>query len=120
MTKKTPANAAALAALDLKGVDRAVYDPDHDLVLFSALLPGEAGKPRRTLAYDCAADKWLSLAIRYEVGKDNRPAHPGGPGHSCGLLFDAKRKIIWGIDTHDCRVYALRLDLPTADLKSIE
>jgi hypothetical protein len=118
--KSAPANAAALAALDLKGVDRAVYDPDHDLVLFSALLPGEADKPRRALAYDCAADKWLSLAISYEVGKDKRPAHPGGPGHSCGLLFDARRKIIWGIDTHDCRVYALRLDPTTADLKPIE
>lgn len=120
VTKKTPANAAALAALDLKGVDRAVYDSDHDLVLFSALLAGVAGSPRRALAYDCAADKWQSLAISYKVGKDNRPAHPGGPGHSCGLQFDAKRKIIWGIDTHDCRVYALRINLPTADVKSIE
>lgn len=98
----------------------AVYDPDHNQVLFSGLLPGETGKPGRALAYDCAADQWLSLAISYEVGRDNRPAHPDGPGHSCGLLFDGKRKIIWGIDTHDCRVYGLHLDLPTADLKSIK
>lgn len=118
--KRTPANASALAALDLKGIDRAVYDPDHDLVLFSALLPGEVGRPQRALAYDCAADKWVSLDLGYEVAKGKRPAHPAGPGHSCGLLFDAGRKIIWGIDTHDCRVYALRLDPKTADIKPVE
>lgn len=120
VSKKTPANAAALAALDLKGVDRAVYDPEHDLVLFSTLLPGEAGSVRRALAYDCAADKWVSLAIGYEIDKNKRAAHPGGPGHSCGLLFDAKRKLIWGIDTHDCRVYALKLEMDGADKKPLE
>ncbi len=120
VTKTSPANATALANLDMKGVDRAVYDPDHDLVLFSALLPDDTGQPRRALAYDCTADNWKTLAISYEVGNDKRPAHPAGPGHSCGLLFDTKRKIIWGIDTHDCRVYALRLNPATANLKPIE
>ena len=72
---------------------------------------------RRALAYDCAADKWVSLNIGYEVGKNTRAAHPG---HSCGLLFDAKRKIIRGIDTHDCRVYALHLEMKGADLKTVE
>lgn len=118
--KHTPANAAAVAALDLKGVDRAVCDPDHDLVLFSALLPGPADQPRRALAYDCAADKWVSLALGYEIDKNKKAAHPGGPGHSCGLLFDAKRKLIWGIDTHDCRVYTLKLQMAAADKKPIE
>jgi hypothetical protein len=120
VTKTTPANAAALAALDLKGVDRAVYDAANDLVLFSTLLPGAADTMRRALAYDCAADKWVSLNLGYEIGKNKRAAHPGGPGHSCGLLFDAKRSIIWGIDTHDCRVYALRLELKGADVKTVE
>ena len=115
-----PANAAALAALDLKGVDRAVYDPANDLILFSTLLPGAADTMRRALAYDCAADKWVSLNLGYEVGKNKRAAHPGGPGQSCGLLFDVKRQIIWGIDTHDCRVYALHLELKGADVKTIE
>lgn len=119
VTKKTPANAAPLAALDLKGVDRAVYHPDHDLVLFSTLLPGESGRPQRALVYGCAAGQWGSLAIGYDVATGKRPAHPAGPGHSCGLLFDAERNIIWGIDTHDCRVYALHLDPTTADLKPI-
>lgn len=118
--KHTPANAAAVAALDLKGVDRAVYDPEHDLVLFSALLPGPADQPRRALAYDCASDKWVSLALGYEIEKNKKAAHPGGPGHSCGLLFDAKRKLIWGIDTHDCRVYALKLQMDAADKKPLE
>ena len=120
VAKTTPANAATLAALDLKGVDRAVYDAANDLILFSTLLPGAADAVRRALAYDCAADKWVSLDLGYEVGKNERAAHPGGPGHSCGLLFDAKRKIIWGIDTHDCRVYALRLEVRTADVKVVE
>ncbi len=119
VTRKTPANAAALAALDLKGADRAVYVPEYDVVLFSALLPGETGKPRRALAYDCAADRWLSLDIGYAMEKAKRIAHPGGPGHSCGLLFDAKRKLIWGIDTHDCRVYTLRLELKTGRPKML-
>ena len=60
------------------------------------------------------------MNIGYEVGKNTRAAHPGGPGHSCGLLFDAKRKIIRGIDTHDCRVYALHLEMKGADLKTVE
>jgi hypothetical protein len=106
VARKTPANATALATLDLKGVDRAVYVPEHDLVLFSALLPGDTGKPRRALAYDCAADRWLSLDIGYALEKEKRIAHPGGPGHSCGLLFDAKRNLIWGIDTHNWTLLA--------------
>ena len=120
VAKAAPANAAALAALDLKGIDRAVYDAADDLVIFSTLLPGAADAVRRALAYDCATDKWVSLDLGYEVGKNKRPAHPGGPGHSCGLLVDAKRKIIWGIDTHDCRVYTLRLDLKSAGAKALE
>lgn len=120
VTKMSPTNATAVANLDLKSVDRAVYDVDHDLVLFSTLLPDDSGQPRRALAYDCAADKWQSLAISYEIGKDQRPAHPAGPGHSCGLLFDTKRQIIWGIDTHNCRVYALRLDPATANRRPVE
>ena len=120
VANSAPANAAALVALDLKGVDRAVYDAADDLVIFSTLLPGAAETVRRALAYDCATDKWVSLDLGYEVGKNKRPAHPAGPGHSCGLLFDAKRKIIWGIDTHDCRVYALHLELKGADVKTVE
>ncbi len=120
VTKRTPDNAAALAALDLQEVDRAVYDPEHDLVLFSSLLPGEAGKVRRTLAFDCAADKWTSFDIGYEIDREKKLSHPAGPGSSCGLLFDAKRKLIWGVDTHDCRVYVLRLDPDKADRKALE
>lgn len=120
VTKSAPVNAAAVESLDLKGVDRAVYDPDHDLVLFSTFLPGESNPSRKAFAYDCATDRWQSFAIGYEVDKDQRPSHPAGPGHSCGLLFDAKRHLIWGIDTHHCRVYALRLDPATADTKAIE
>ena len=120
MPRHLPTCAAALSALDLKGVDRAVYDPANDLVLFSTLLPGAADTMRRALAYDCAADRWVSLNLGDEVGKNKRAAHPAGPGHSCGLLYDAKRKIIWGIDTHDCRVYALRPDLKSAGVYALE
>jgi len=62
----------------------------------------------------------VSLEIGYAQNKDKRPAHPGGPGHSCGLLFDARRKLIWGIDTHDCRVYALQLNPKDATIKVLE
>ncbi len=115
----SPKGSKTLASLGFRECDRGVYDPESDLVLFGALLPSEAGADRRSLAYDCAGDRWVTLVIGYESAKGKRPAAPYGSGHSCGLMFDANRKLIWGVDTHELRVYALRFDPKTADLRAL-
>ncbi|MBM4033332.1 MAG: hypothetical protein FJ291_16335 [Planctomycetes bacterium] len=101
-------------------IDRAVYEPASDLVLFAALMPADADGFQRTPAYDCAANRWVSLKIAYEVEKrgDRKPTPltPRGPGHSCGVMYDARRKLIWGVDTYHCQPYALRLDPKAADI----
>ncbi|HEX3313762.1 MAG TPA: kelch repeat-containing protein, partial [Gemmataceae bacterium] len=99
--------------------DRAVYDPEHDLVLFATYVPGDPATVRRTVAYDCAGDRWVTLNLDYAI-EGKRALQPRGPGHSCGLMFDARRKLLWGCDTHSCRVYALRFDPMTADMRPIE
>jgi hypothetical protein len=120
-TKKlSPAGMKGLAAARFGAADHVVYDPANDLILFSEPLPGPAGAVRRSLAFDCANDRWMSFELGYEIGKDKRPSHPRGPGHSCGLIHDARRGILWGVNTHDCRVYALRLDPKTADPRPFE
>ncbi len=116
----SPPNAKALAALGMKEISRAVYDPQHDLVLFASLLPGEISNIPPTLAYDCATNQWVSLKIGYNVNDDGTPVHPYGPGHSCGLMYDAARRLLWGIDTHKLRVFALRLEPKDAVLKVLE
>jgi hypothetical protein len=119
-TKVVPKNLAAYAANGITDpVDHAMYDPENDLVLFSAYMPGDMAKVRRTLAYDCGGDRWVSLNLDYAI-QGKKALQPRGPGHSCGLMFDARRKLIWGCDTHNCLVYALRFDLKTADVRAIE
>lgn len=87
------------------------YDPDHDLVLGGCTLePGEDGV-RRTPAYDCAGDRWVTLKI---VGDD--PSGKKGRNVSLGMQYDAKRKLFWAVDTNS-NVFVLRLDPATADLK---
>jgi hypothetical protein len=82
-------------------------------------MPGDATTVRRTLAYDCAGERWVSLGLGYAI-EGKRALQPRGPGHSCGLMHDARRKLIWGCDTHNCRVYVMRLDLASADVKALE
>jgi len=87
------------------------YDPDHDLLLGGCTLePGEDGV-RRTPAYDCAGDRWVTLKI---VGDD--PSGKKGRNVSLGMQYDAKRKLFWAVDTGS-NVFVLRLDVATADLK---
>ncbi|MBM4041935.1 MAG: hypothetical protein FJ290_25855, partial [Planctomycetes bacterium] len=104
-------------------IDRACYEPTGDLVIFGALMPADADGFQRTPAYDCAGNRWVSLKIAYEVEKRDRkaiPLTPRGPGHSCGVMYDAKRKLIWGVDTYHCQPYALRLDPKAADIAELK
>ncbi|HUT35083.1 MAG TPA: kelch repeat-containing protein [Planctomycetota bacterium] len=116
----SPANAAVATGFL---IDRACYEPASDLVVFAALLPPDADGLQRTPAYDCAGNRWVSLKIAYDVEKRDRkaiPLTPRGPGHSCGVMYDAKRKLIWGVDTYHCQPYALRLDPKSADIAELK
>src|SRR5262249_55533670 len=96
----------ALAPAGREGVKQvrflreAAYDPANDLVVFGFLL----GDDRRTLAYDCAGKRWVSLKL---AGDD--PNGKTGRNVSLGLMYDAKRKLFWAVDTNS-NVFALRLD----------
>jgi hypothetical protein len=77
------------------------------------LPPGEDGL-RRTPAYDPAANRWVSLRIG---GED--PSGPKGRNVSLGLMYDAKRKLLWAVDTRS-EVFVLRLDPATADQRPMQ
>ena len=118
-TALSPGNMAA-AGPGAFPIDRACYDPESDLVLMAGLLPPVGGEPARTAAYDGAGNRWVSLNITCEIGKDAKPLTPRGPGHSSGLMYDGRRQIFWGVDTYHCQVYALRLDARRADVAAMK
>ncbi|HLF92023.1 MAG TPA: kelch repeat-containing protein [Planctomycetota bacterium] len=90
------------------------YDVEHDLLLVGGTLkPGEDGL-RRTPAYDPAGNRWVSLKI---TGDD--PNGKNGRNVSLGLMYDAKRKLFWAVDTNS-QVYVLRLDPKSADLQPLK
>jgi len=87
------------------------YDPTTDLVLGGCTLEPDADGVRRTPAFDCAGNRWVSL----KIGGDD-PSGKKGRNVSLGMMVDAKRKLYWAVDTNS-NVYVLRLDVATADLK---
>ncbi len=89
------------------------YDAEHDLLLVGATLPpGEDGL-RRTPAYDCAGNRWVSLKLG---GTD--PSGKNGRNVSLGMMYDAKRKLFWAVDT-DSNVFVLRLEPARADVQAL-
>ena len=100
-------------------VDRSCYDPVNDLLLLGSYLKDERGHSP-TPAYDCAKNRWVLLDLAYEVEMHNDYTRRKMPNdHSDALMFDAKRKLIWGCDTNG-QVYVLRLDASKANLRSLE
>jgi hypothetical protein len=89
------------------------YDSTNDLVLGGCTLPPDADGVRRTPAYDCGGDRWVSL----KIGGDD-PSGKKGRNVSMGMMYDAKRKLFWAVDTNS-NVYVLRLDVAAADLKPL-
>jgi hypothetical protein len=117
-TELSATNMAAAAATTF-GIDRACYEPQADLVLMGTLLPSDADGFQRTPAYDCAANRWVSLRIGYEVAGDKKaPETPRG--HSSGIVYDAKRKVVWGVETGRVAVFVLRLDSAKADVSELK
>jgi hypothetical protein len=90
------------------------YDEANDLFLVGGTLPPGDDGLRRTPAYDPAGNRWVSLRIG---GED--PSGPKGRNVSLGLMYDAKRKLFWAVDTKS-EVFVLRLDPATADQRPMQ
>lgn len=90
-----------------------VYMPDCDAAFVAARVQDAQGRWRWPI-YDCAKNVWrtASLAGDEPLG--------GNYSVSLGLMYDARRRIVWTMDGNDGTVYALRLDIKTADLQSPE
>ena len=92
-------------------IDRCVYEPTGDLVLMASYLE-DAGEQTPTPAFDCAADRWVTLDLKYKTTRhSDRTTREFPHGRSCGIVFDLKRGLIWGTDT-DSQIYVLRLERP--------
>ncbi|MDD4889351.1 MAG: kelch repeat-containing protein [Phycisphaerae bacterium] len=113
-------NTRAVKVLEPKNSDKfpmganyareATYLPDDDAVL---ICTGVDKAAQRNLVYDCAADEWLEMPGAFAVDKTSR-ANPGY-GVSTGIEWDAKRKLLWLVQT-DGSVYAMRFDRKAAGL----
>jgi hypothetical protein len=113
----------AVSTLTPKGSDAATaipylcqirYDSTNDLFLVGGTLPADETGLRRTPAYDPVEDRWVSLKI---TGDD--PNGKNGRNVSLGMMYDAKRKLFWAVDTNS-NVFGLRLDPKTADLQPLK
>lgn len=111
-TKLSPAGMAAAVAIPYLCQIR--YDAAHDLMLVGATLPPDETGLRRTPAYDCVGNRWVSLRI---TGDD--PSGKQGRNVSLGLMYDAKRNLFWAVDT-DSHVFVLRLEPKTADVRALQ
>lgn len=97
-------------------VDKCVYDAEHDLLLLGTYL-NDAGDHTPTPAYDRKRNRWVLLDIGYTTGtRSGRTTRAFPHARSDGLMFDAKRKLIWGTDTNS-QVYVLRLDAKTLSIR---
>lgn len=110
--KLSPQGMAAAGAISYLCQIR--YDIENDLLLAGATLPPDGSGLRRTPAYDCAGNRWVSLKL---TGDD--PNGKAGRNVSLGLMYDARRKRFWAVDT-DSKVFVLRLDPRSADLRPLE
>jgi hypothetical protein len=103
--------------LDPAGADKAtvacretVYLPDTDMVLIGGRIKDEAGW--RWLAYDCAANAWVTLAL----GGDDPVGKAGAFNNSMGLMYDPARTLVWAVGQHS-HVHVLRIDPKSVDAK---
>ena len=100
-------------------VDKCCYDAADDLLLMGTYLK-DAGGHTATPAYDCENNRWITLGITYSTRKRFGNTTRAFPHRrSDGLMFDLRRKLIWGTDTNS-QVYVLRIDLEQAAVKPLE
>jgi hypothetical protein len=108
----TPAGAGR--AGDIPYLCQIRRDPRHDLLLVCGTLPPDGGAGlRRTPAYDCANDRWVSLKI---TGDD--PSGEDGREVSVGMVYDQQRNLFWATDAAS-QVFVLKLDPATADVRPL-
>jgi hypothetical protein len=94
-------------------VDKCCYDAQNDILLLGTYLK-EAGDHTTTPAYDCRTNRWIDLDIAYVTGQRSGNTTRAFPHRrSDGLMYDAKRQLIWGTDTNS-QVYVLKLDVARA------
>lgn len=99
-------------------IDKCCYDAAHDLLLLGTYLK-DAGDHTPTPAYDCETNRWITLDIKYSIGKRSGHTARAFPhSRSDGLMFDGRRKLLWGTDTNS-QVYVLRLDLAQAAVRPL-
>jgi len=111
VSRLSPAGRAAAAAIsDLCQIGA---DSAHDLLLVGATLPAGPDGIRRTPAYDCAGNKWISLKI---TGDD--PNASNRPNATSALVYDARRDLFWAINAQN-EIFVLRLDLKSADASDL-
>lgn len=100
-------------------IDRCVALPDADLVLMASHLEA-SGDWTRTPAFDCAANRWVTLDLKYKTKpRGDRTQRDFPHGRSDGILWDAKRRLLWGTDTNS-QVFVLRPDITAADVMPLE
>ena len=90
-----------------------VYLPEADMVLFKLFDPAT----RRQLAYDPEKNRWVltSLLIPEDVRKNQGDL----PGIGAGLIYDARRKMLWGIGHYKVN-FALKLDFKALTLEDMK
>jgi hypothetical protein len=89
------------------------YVPCEDLVLIGVAFPPDQDGLRWTPAYDCAANKWIALKIG-----GPHPAGKEGRNVSMGLVYDARRNLVWAVDTNGV-IHVLRLETKTIGRKEL-
>ena len=105
------------AQLNPKGADEAshmpgflretCYVPSLDLVFTGVTLPPDLDGDRWTPTFDCAANKWIACRL-----DGPNPAGKEGRNVSLGLMYDAKREMLWAVDTRG-GVFVLKLGAKT-------
>lgn len=99
-------------------IDRSVYDAENDLMLLGTYLK-DSGGHTPTPAYDCNDNRWVVLDLHYATGMRSGNATRAFPhARSDALMFDPRRKLIWGTDTNS-QVYSLRLDVKRANKRPL-
>ncbi len=84
-------------------IREAVYHPQADLVIMALT----EAKSTRTVAYDCANNRWVSLNLGgAPYAKNNL---------QIGMRYDSKRKLLWLVNA-GCQVWVLRLNVKAADI----
>lgn len=90
------------------------YIPEADLVLIGGRVQDEAGA-WQWLAYDCAANAWVSI----DLAGDDPIGKRSSFNNSMGLMYDPNRKLIWAVGQHS-QVYILSFDAKTARITPLK